>query len=1292
MKTKLLISFCFGCLIFLTPVFCQNTINDSIVIAFDVNSNLKDFFNKTISRANEFAIKTTQKQFLRLDYFNVYYNIDEEPVTGVFEYDYYSEGNQCYLTLAISLKSENLYLEYYYFNKTIEKEWKKTLKAANEQKIIICSTGTFLKQNENQYIKYPENILYDKKYLDKNSKGLEKELYPSEKNNLPKSISNFGTSKMLKGELASEVIIPGVPNYLWYLNCALTSWTMIIAYWNDKGYSNFVPGGNSMNGHYWAITEELCFLGESRDINIGSLAYYPQAKEYGNNFLFNENVFMKSSYSLNEYWNLYVKMIDSTQNPLTITWNGPPYGPHATVGIGYKVEGDQRFFILNDTWRDVPYYVNYDVYYESVQAFGHFFPVMKNTKEVSLAPNVDFDNAITAIPLEPININIYPQLEPDSYAYHSFELADLNGDNLEDLIICNYRNNIGTSGIKVYYNNGESFIEDSGFRPKGDWFECPNISRTFDFDKDGDLDLVTTGYWSPVTIFINDGDSIKQTPIIIDNVGRGFIDLEYGDYDLDGNLDLISTSVDGQIRLYHNNNGSFSKDLTIDLKSQSYKVKFCDVNNDKYPDLIASTRAGTIVLFYNNGGHFNTAPDFSPYGHGGLSLDVVDLNNDSWPDIVSSSDGKILIYYNKSGVFSDNPIHVNDNLDCYPKDILATDLNKDNYPELIIANFNRPNIILDNNLGQIVSTPIWQSVFIDPTINIREFNNVKGERMLLFGKSRGGNLEFYKVNPFDGNKLSVSPSNQNVDYHSGSKTFSITSNTIWTVSNAATWLTVSTTNGSGNGKLISSFTANTSTTSRVATITISGIGVSSQTVTINQSGKSLILPILSTEDISKITKTTAISGGNITSEGLSAVTIRGVCWSTNENPTVALSTKTFDGNGTGSFISTMTGLTEGIIYYVRAYATNSAGTGYGNQISFKYEQNLIAYYPLKTNGNDDLGNNAAMTLTNTPFQNGGIYCNGLNNDCLALTPPVNNFKFNSFTISVDFLVTENITQPVFVCGRGCRWLGFYLKADGKVDLLYNNNNHLPSAITYSLNQWHNAQITYDGTTVNMFLDNVLVCSANIPLTYAVCGSYDTQIGVKNYSNNQVLKGFIKNLKIYNNAINNVLNVSTDALTITSSANSTESFDITSNTSWTVSSSGIWLTASTTSGSGNTTITLTAQANTLTATRTAIVTISGTGVIARPITVTQDGIPTGIDKSEKGNIKVYPNPTTGEISIEGLPENRISEITIYNIYGKLVKKCNIIGSIGNIEINDEKAGIYLLVINNKFEQAIKIIKD
>ena len=90
---------------------------------------------------------------------------------------------------------------------------------------------------------------------------------------------------------------------------------------------------------------------------------------------------------------------------------------------------------------------------------------------------------------------------------------------------------------------------------------------------------------------------------------------------------------------------------------------------------------------------------------------------------------------------------------------------------------------------------------------------------------------------------------------------------------------------------------------------------------------------LTTENVSNITLNSVVSGGNIFDEGNSSITARGVCWSTTTNPTIA-NTKTSDGSGIGIFTSNVTGLNPNTIYYLRAYATNSEGTSYGNQITF----------------------------------------------------------------------------------------------------------------------------------------------------------------------------------------------------------------------------------------------------------------------------------------------------------------------------------------------------------------------
>jgi uncharacterized protein (TIGR02145 family) len=92
-------------------------------------------------------------------------------------------------------------------------------------------------------------------------------------------------------------------------------------------------------------------------------------------------------------------------------------------------------------------------------------------------------------------------------------------------------------------------------------------------------------------------------------------------------------------------------------------------------------------------------------------------------------------------------------------------------------------------------------------------------------------------------------------------------------------------------------------------------------------------PSITTTTVSDILYTSATSGGTVTSDGGTSVVSRGVCWGTSSNPTIENKITT-DGTGTGQFASSITGLSIGKTYYLRAYATNSKGTEYGSEVSF----------------------------------------------------------------------------------------------------------------------------------------------------------------------------------------------------------------------------------------------------------------------------------------------------------------------------------------------------------------------
>ena len=96
----------------------------------------------------------------------------------------------------------------------------------------------------------------------------------------------------------------------------------------------------------------------------------------------------------------------------------------------------------------------------------------------------------------------------------------------------------------------------------------------------------------------------------------------------------------------------------------------------------------------------------------------------------------------------------------------------------------------------------------------------------------------------------------------------------------------------------------------------------------NQSAATI--PTITTTTATEYHSVQATTGGNVTADGGASVTTRGVCWSTSQNPTTSDS-HTTDGTGTGAFTSLMFNLQNYTWYYIRAYATNSEGTAYGDQ-------------------------------------------------------------------------------------------------------------------------------------------------------------------------------------------------------------------------------------------------------------------------------------------------------------------------------------------------------------------------
>jgi len=142
------------------------------------------------------------------------------------------------------------------------------------------------------------------------------------------------------------------------------------------------------------------------------------------------------------------------------------------------------------------------------------------------------------------------------------------------------------------------------------------------------------------------------------------------------------------------------------------------------------------------------------------------------------------------------------------------------------------------------------------------------------------------------------------------------------------------------------------------------------------------VPEVETININSIDMNSAKSGGKILNNGKSDIIAKGVCWSEKSNPSIK-DNITVNGSGSESFVSELTNLNPNSTYYVRAYATNDAGTGYGNELKFNtselvtlaYRNTYFQVYPVDNSTSNTWGLNGLFYNATSDF-------NGISNSHL----------------------------------------------------------------------------------------------------------------------------------------------------------------------------------------------------------------------------------------------------------------------------------------------------------------------
>ena len=168
--------------------------------------------------------------------------------------------------------------------------------------------------------------------------------------------------------------------------------------------------------------------------------------------------------------------------------------------------------------------------------------------------------------------------------------------------------------------------------------------------------------------------------------------------------------------------------------------------------------------------------------------------------------------------------------------------------------------------------------------------------------------------------------------------------------------------GTGTGTFettLNSLQPNTSYYYKAYAVNSVGVSYGSETTF-----KTLIaIPVVVTNGITDLAHQSLKSGGNVTDAGGGTVSARGVVWSLSPGATIA-GNKTTDGNGLGSFISTLSGLQPETRLYLRAYATNEAGTGYGEELTVKTKYPPLIFNSSLSYGTvTDFDGNSYKTIT-----------------------------------------------------------------------------------------------------------------------------------------------------------------------------------------------------------------------------------------------------------------------------------------------------------------------------------------
>ena len=422
------------------------------------------------------------------------------------------------------------------------------------------------------------------------------------------------------------------------------------------------------------------------------------------------------------------------------------------------------------------------------------------------------------------------------------------------------------------------------------------------------------------------------------------------------------------------------------------------------------------------------------------------------------------------------------------------------------------------------------------------------------------------------------------------KTFNITSNSTWTTSSNQTWLSLDKIIDTGNATVTITAQANPNVTTRTATVTITAPNAATKTIVVTQAAAAPALSV-SASDVTiaapvNSTKTVDISSNTAWTTSSNATWLTIDKASGTANGTITL---TAQANLVTSARSTTVVVTIGSIsktINVVQEASAAILTLSSNALSIASPANSTKAFDVISNTNwTAVSSETWLTLS---------AASGTNNTAVTLTAQANpNITVRTATVTVSAVgttdkiltVTQDASGAILVLSASTLTIAAPANSTKTFDITSNINWTATSSENWlALSA---ASGTKNGTLTLTAQANPTTATRTATITIAGNGVGNQTVVVTQEAGLATLS------------------VSAATLSIAAPANSTKTFDITSNTNWTVASSDNWLAVVTPSGANSGTVTLTAQANTTITPRTATITVAGTGTTSKTITVTQD---------------------------------------------------------------------------------------